>query len=313
MAPTRYIEYMQIKVNIEGWAHACCGQAFSVGDTIKWEMAQLRSAQGDVRFELNDHDELSASGVPVSLVAARVVSIEFADRDYVAAIGDPHEMVESGQPAKITKASHVPAGTDFAHSAIIVALQVHDPESLPPVHDWDPQADFGENEEFERLEAARIDIYRKSELREELVGLIEQLARNYGIVARARFDDLGNASFVPNNNQAASIHWRVDFETDKPRLLAEIARADWEFELDERHIGLLGQIVGAAAEGRITDRRRGWRMNAMSMEMVIELASGQKLKQRQKIEGYFGKGNFGILGAMGDRMTRENDRCAPWH
>lgn len=303
---------MQIKVNIEGWAHACCGAAFSTGDTIQWVMARLRSPQGEVRFELDDHDQLSDSGVPVSSVTARVASIELVDRDYVPAIGDPRQMIVSQAPARITEVTHIPAGTDFDHDSIIVTLDVFDPASLPPVHEWNPRTEVDVPDEFEQLHSVQIASYQESELREHLAKLLQRLTKTYATVASVRFDQLGNASLVPTNEEAASVHWLLEFAMDKPRIIADIAQVEWEFELDEQHLDLLGQIVDAVARGQITDRRRGWRMKAMSMEMVIELDSGQQLKQRQKIEGYFGKGNFGIVGAMGDRMSRGNHRYAPW-
>ncbi|HAY43851.1 MAG TPA: hypothetical protein DCY59_10015 [Micrococcaceae bacterium] len=303
---------MQIKVKIDGWTHACCGSAFSTGDTVEWVMAQLRSPRGEVRFELDDHDQLRDSDVPVNSVRARIVSIELVDRDYVPAIGDPRQMIASEAPARIMEVTHVHAGTDFDHDSIIVSLEVLDRASLPPVHEWNPQTAADVPDEFEQLQSIRIAMYQKSELRQQLANLLERLARTYETVASVRFDQLGNASLVPVNEAAAAVHWHLEFATDKPRIIADIAKAEWEFELDEQHIDLLGQIIDAAAQGHITDRRRGWRMKAMSMEMVIELDSGQQLKQRQKIEGYFGKGNFGIVGAMGDRMTHANHRYAPW-
>jgi len=303
---------MQSKAQIDGCAPAGCGPAFSTGDTVEWVMAQLRSRRGEVSVELGDHDQLSDSGVPVSSVTARIVSIELVDRHYVAAIGDPRQMIASEEPARITEVIHIPAGTDFDHDSIIVCLDVLDPASLPPVHEWDPQMEFEVPDEIEQQRSARTASYQESELREQFAKLLERLTKTYETVASVRFDQLGNASLVPTNEEAASVHWILEFATDKPRIIADIAQAEWEFELDEQHIDLLGQIIEAAARGQITDRRRGWRMKAMFMELVIELDSGQKLKQHQKIEGYFGKGNFGIVGSMGDRMERGNHRYAPW-
>ncbi|WP_404285322.1 hypothetical protein [Glutamicibacter arilaitensis] len=117
---------------------------------------------------------------------------------------------------------------------------------------------------------------------------------------------------MPYGDGTASIHWHLEFDSDSPRALAEIADSQWEFELNAKSIELLGQIVNAVATGRITDRRRGLWARAMSMEMRIELDSGDTLKQREKIRGFLGHGTFAVSGRMGERMERRNHRFAAW-
>ncbi|WP_461635013.1 hypothetical protein, partial [Glutamicibacter soli] len=59
---------MQIELEIHGALHACCHPGFEVGQQVQWEIARLRHPDGTVVYELNDHDVLSDSGVPVAAV-----------------------------------------------------------------------------------------------------------------------------------------------------------------------------------------------------------------------------------------------------
>ncbi|WP_404285323.1 DUF6578 domain-containing protein [Glutamicibacter arilaitensis] len=184
---------MQIKVELDGSLHGCCGSAFSTGDTIRWVLGQLRSPNGEISFQLDDHEQLSTSGVPVAPVTARVLAIEYVDRRYVSAVGDPRQMIPADEPPAVTAVVSVPEGADFDHDAILVYLDVADEELLPRVHDWNPQADFEMTDELDRLEELRSWSFRASNLRQKLVELLESLKGTYGNVATIRFDQLGNA------------------------------------------------------------------------------------------------------------------------
>ncbi|MGN0127419.1 DUF6578 domain-containing protein, partial [Glutamicibacter soli] len=130
---------MQIELEIHGALHACCHPGFEVGQQVQWEIARLRHPDGTVVYELNDHDVLSESGVPVAAVDGTVTEIHYIDRHYEPAIGDPVQLLPTGEPARITPTTSVPAGTDFDHDLIHVTLKLQDPGQLPEICDWDPQ------------------------------------------------------------------------------------------------------------------------------------------------------------------------------
>lgn len=117
---------MLITVEIYGGLHACCHAAFSVGDEVSWELAQVRNDSGEVKFELNDHDTFEGTGVPVALVDAKVIAITYRDKP-------------DGGAEIYTETEHVPAGTDFDHAWIITTLEVAG-SSLPPETYWDPES-----------------------------------------------------------------------------------------------------------------------------------------------------------------------------
>ncbi|MGH3651375.1 hypothetical protein [Glutamicibacter sp.] len=131
---------MQITVEIYGALHACCHPAFSVGDQVSWQLAQVRNGRGEISFELDDHGTFDGTGVPVAAVAARVVRIQYRDHEPAAKTGAPRGLADGPVPAAVVDTLHVPEGTDFDHDWIVVGLEVADPKSLPPLADWDEGA-----------------------------------------------------------------------------------------------------------------------------------------------------------------------------
>ncbi|MGJ3403148.1 hypothetical protein [Glutamicibacter sp. Je.9.36] len=126
---------MQITVEIYGALHACCHSAFSVGDHVRWQLAQVRNGRGEISFELDDHGTFDGTGVPVAAVAARVVRIQYRDHGRAAKAGGLAD-----DPVPVVDTLHVPEGTDFDHDWIVVGLEIADPKSLPPLADWDEGA-----------------------------------------------------------------------------------------------------------------------------------------------------------------------------
>ncbi|MGO2937434.1 MAG: hypothetical protein ACTICQ_07635 [Glutamicibacter arilaitensis] len=123
---------MLIRVEIYGGLHACCHEGFSVGDQVRWQLAQVRNSRGAITFELDDHGTFDCTGVPVAAVPALVARIQYRDRVRAGQAGSSGLADE----VRVQDTVHVPAGTDFDHDWIIATLQV-DARSLPPLADWD--------------------------------------------------------------------------------------------------------------------------------------------------------------------------------
>ncbi|MBM7768611.1 hypothetical protein [Glutamicibacter nicotianae] len=278
---------MQIELDISGALHACCHPGFAVGEKVRWEFARLRYPDGTVVYELNDHDTFSESGVPVSPVHGIVADIHYIDHHYEPAIGDPGVLLPSGEPARITPTTSVPAGTDFNHDLIHVTLELLDPNQLPQICDWDPQLGCP-SDPSAREDAARAQ-FELSSASVHLRELAEELAKRYGHFAQVRSDGLGQISMLPRAAGAAEVHWRLDF-SDVPTQLA--------------------QIVEAVTAGRLEEQRQATGAS-MVLAMSIELADGTTLIQRDTVHGFGGQDAFAVIGPLGDRLARTGE-FTPW-
>lgn len=299
---------MQIELEIYGALHACCHPGFEVGQQVQWEIARLRHPDGTVVYELNDHDTLSESGVPVAAVDGTVTEIHYIDRRYEPAIGDPVQLLPTGEPARITSTTSVPAGTDFDHDLIHVTLKLQDPGQLPDICDWDPQLECPA-EPGVREDAARAQ-FELSNAAVQLRELAADVAQRYCHVAKVRIDAAGWGSLLPRARGAAAVHWRLDFTDIPAQLLLRIAGVDWTFLLDEPSIMQLGQIVEAVAAGRLRDEQRATGASLL-LEMSIDLAGGATLTQRDTIQGVAARDSFSVVGPVGERLARSGT-FTPW-
>ena len=299
---------MQIELDIHGALHACCHPGFAVGEKVRWEIARLRHPDGTMACELNDHDTLSESGVPVSWVYGTVVDIHYIDHHYEPAIGDPGQLLPAGEPARITPTTSVPAGTDFNHDLIHVTLELQDPEQLPQICDWDPQLDCPADPGV-RDDAARAQ-FALSSASVHLRELAEDLAQRYAHLALVRSDGLGQISLLPRGQGAAEVHWRLDFSDVPTQLVLTVAGAEWTWPADAATIGQLEQIVEAVATGRLEEQRQATGASLV-LEMSIELADGTTLIQRDTVQGFAGQDSFAVSGPLGDRLARSG-AFTPW-
>lgn len=292
---------MQIELEIHGALHACCHPGFEVGQQVQWEIARLRHPDGTVVYELNDHDVLSDSGVPVAGVHGTVKEIHYIDRRYEPAIGDPVQLLPTGEPARITPTTSVPAGTDFDHDLIHVTLKLQDPGQMPEICDWDPQlecpAEPGAREGVARAQ------FELSDAAVQLRELAEELAQRYGHLADARIDATGLASLLPRARGAAEVHWRLDFTDVPAQLVMEIAGVEFTFLPDTASIRQVERIVEAVAAGRLREEQRA-KGASLVLEMSIELADGTTITQRDTVQGIAGQDSFSIIGPLGDRLAR---------
>lgn len=299
---------MQIELETYGALHACCHPGFEVGQQVQWEIARLRHPDGTVVYELNDHHTLSESGVPVAAVDGTVTEIHYIDRHYEPAIGDPVQLLPTGEPARITPTTSVPAGTDFDHDLIHVTLKLQDPGQLPEICDWDPQLDCpAEPGSREGVARAQFELSGPAvQLRELAAGL----ARRYGHLADARIDATGQGSMVPRALGAAEVHWRLDFTDVPAQLVLEIADVEFSFLPDAASIMQMERIVEAVAAGRIRDTQRATG-DCLVLEMSIELADGTTISQRDTVQGIAGQDSFSVIGPVGNRLARTGT-FAPW-
>jgi hypothetical protein len=65
---------MQIRVNMGGWEHECCGQAHEIDDIVTWDLylPVAGTLEGDADYMESHHDRL-AGGVTVT---GRVVGVD---------------------------------------------------------------------------------------------------------------------------------------------------------------------------------------------------------------------------------------------
>ncbi|WP_190263609.1 hypothetical protein [Glutamicibacter nicotianae] len=299
---------MQIELDISGALHACCHPGFAVGEKVLWEIARLRYPDGTVVYELNDHDTFSESGMPVSPVHGIVADIHYIDHHYEPAIGDPGVLQPSGEPARITPTTSVPAGTDFNHDLIHVILELLDPNQLPQICDWDPQLDCP-SDPSAREDAARAQ-FELSSASVHLRELAEELAKRYGHLAQVRSDGLGQISMLPRAAGAAEVHWRLDFSDVPTQLVLTVAGAEWTWPADAASIGRLAQIVEAVTAGRLEEQRQATGAS-MVLAMSIELADGTTLIQRDTVHGFGGQDAFAVIGPLGDRLALTGE-FTPW-
>ncbi|RKS22816.1 hypothetical protein DFO58_0864 [Arthrobacter sp. AG1021] len=299
---------MQIELEIYGALHACCHPGFEVGQQVQWEIARLRHPDGTVVYELDDHGTLSASGVPVAAVDGTVTEIHYIDHHYEPAMGAARHLLPTGEPARMTPTSSVPAGTDFDHDLIHATLQLQDPGQLPDICDWDPQLDCPA--ETGIREAAAREEFALSGAAAQLRELAEELARRYGHLAKVRSDVLGQASLLPRARGAGDVQWRLDFTDTPVQLVVEIAGVEFTYLPDTASIRQLEQMVEAVAAGRVRERQRA--MGAcLVLEMSIELTDGSTLTQRDTAQGIAAQESFSIIGPVGDRLAR-NGAFNPW-
>ena len=299
---------MQIELEIHGALHACCHPGFEVGEQVQWEIARLRHPDGTVVCELNDHDTLGESGVPVAAVDCTVTEIHYIDRHYEPAIGDPVQLLPTGEPDRITPTTSVPAGTDFDHDLIHVTVELQDPGQLPEICDWDPQLDCPA-EPGAREGAARAQ-FELSSAAVHLREFAQELVQRYGHLADARIDATGQASLLPRAWGAAEVHWRLDFTDVPAQLVMEIAGVEFNFLPDAASIRQMAQIVEAVAAGRLRDEQRATG-DSLVLEMSIELADGTTISQRDTLQGIAGQDSFSIIGPVGDRLARTG-AFTPW-
>ncbi|ALD64103.1 hypothetical protein AFL94_09405 [Arthrobacter sp. LS16] len=299
---------MQIELDIHGALHACCHPGFSVGQKVHWEIARLRHPEGTVVYELNDHDTLSESGVPVASVHGTVTEIHYIDHHYEPAIGDPGQLLPTGEPARITPTTSVPAGTDFEHDLIHVTLELQDPNHLPQICDWDPRLDCPADPGL-REDTARAQ-FELSSPAAHLRELAQELDQRYGHLADARIDATGQGSMVPRALGAAEVHWRLDFTDAPAQLVMEIAGVEFTFLPDTASIRQMERIVEAVAAGRLREEQRATGASLV-LEMSIELADGTTISQRDTLQGIAGQDSFSIIGPVGDRLARTG-AFTPW-
>jgi hypothetical protein len=246
-------DIMIIEVEIEDWQFDCCGEPFSVGAEVSWDIhaAIPGTGRADVPRFYEDHHDLVDDGVPEVEITGTVQEI-YATADRVVSVpgmrvrtNDPEDNLE--ERVKRAKRFHKsPEG--YTHRGFRVRLEVPDDADLPLFVEtrWIAQRDAEQ-----RKLAARIAKLRAGAVGQQLVALAQSVAAEFG--HRVRVDASEKTTGVtiqPANPKATTIRWG---HVDKT-LHVEVGEGAWDFKPARAGLEPLSAFIEAAAAGRVVER-----------------------------------------------------------
>ncbi|MBF4571584.1 hypothetical protein ITJ64_03560 [Herbiconiux sp. VKM Ac-1786] len=307
---------MLIEVVVPGWEHACCGEAFAVGDAVAFRLHAAPPADagtvgpggphtGLPRF-VEEHHGQTPEDVPQWEVPGRVVAIEAVEYGRRERPGQPRvfewdEQERSAHPLD-TVAARAQGPDEY-----LVTVQVDDGAALP---EYRRSVEDVTHERL-RLEAiARADRRAADPVGLRLGALADLLEEHWGEAGVIGRSSTGaNLSFTPHRPGAALSWSRSDAADDA----IGVALGGGRFGLgaDDDGVRMLEAFVEAAATGRVQERVRE---TPEGVEFTTEVLGDHGVLDRAiRTANVFRSGGFmAIGGPVRERLERGDHRWAPW-
>ncbi|WAL39489.1 hypothetical protein BRM1_09380 [Brevibacterium sp. BRM-1] len=307
---------MDIAVEIEGWAQACCGAEIRVDEFVAWELCALdparRSAEGLRRFRQELHDQFP-DGAEHRRVTGTVRAIQGVDQPVEPVPGFPDQWRAADAPPIVVDLDRITA-RESAHSGFRVRLEVGDDARLPgwsprPAHRGGPAASAGSlPADHESPPSGRIRTGADPVLT-ALRGLAAEVEADFRSHAQVVSSlDGGACTIQPMRGERAAVHWR----SDGTALHVTVASADWELPAAAESVGTLRRLVAAAAEGRVHEHVSE-QSDAVVTTTVVELPEGPW--RHEDISAVFrprGGEWSAIAGPAAERLARGDIDYLPW-
>lgn len=312
---------MRIEVTVSGWEQVCCGDAFAIGDEMRWNLVAADPAHTPAgalpRFADERHDE-TPDEVPHWPVACTVIAIRGVTYPSLPVPGEPATFERDISHPQVTNLVNVPGSdtdtADHHHAEYLVEFEVPDSTELPTFVESTSTREWRETEERDRSRDRARMLDPVGQILEQAADFVEATFSDVAMIRRST--DRSALSIVPHREGATAMHWvRTTGESD--RIGLHVGDGEWWRDSNVENAALARGFVEAAAAGRVTESVFDHGDERAYFETQVRSADGREWTARE---------HFTPLGASAtvtgtvvmartdqiERMQRGDVQYLPW-
>ncbi|WP_053352380.1 DUF6578 domain-containing protein [Leucobacter musarum] len=248
---------MRIEVMVSGWEQVCCGDAFAIGDEMRWNLVAADPAHTPAgalpRFTDERHDE-TPDEVPHWSVAGTVIAIQGITYPDLAVPGEPMTFERDSAHPRVTSLVNVPGSdadtADHHHSEYLVELEVPDSTELPTYVESTSAREWREAQERHRARDLARMLDPVGQILEQAADFAEATFGDVTTIRRG--SDRSALSIVPHREGATAVHW-VRTTGDSDSIGLHVGDGEWWRDANVENAALAREFVEAAAAGPVSE------------------------------------------------------------
>ncbi|WP_156760372.1 DUF6578 domain-containing protein [Microbacterium karelineae] len=304
---------MRIEVVVTEWEQACCGEAFHVGGEVTWILQAAdpttTAPRGLPRF-LEEHHDQTPDDVPHWPVTGTVRRITGITYPRVPVPGDPRAFTLDRERPESTALTGIARAETTEHAEYLVEVDVADDAELPPfVASPSMRSDHDEAARAAARDRDRMGDVVGAEL-EATADRAEADLGGVSVIVRDR--ERSAVTIAPSRHGSAAVQWTRS-DQDDDGIGVHIGDGSWWFPADLDHARLVGELLEAAAAGRVAEEVVELDGGGGRLDTVVVTRDGRRWVSSTSVEPFAtGGGTMVIVGDLWERLQRGSRSSAPW-